>query len=53
MSVCYGDKGGAEQQRAKVHCTRIAIVQVVAPDVRDRPKAAADERRLFGVQSDK
>jgi hypothetical protein len=39
VNVGTGDKGSGERRFAKVHCTRIAIVQVVAPNARDRPRA--------------
>jgi hypothetical protein len=38
-SVSDGDKGGAGRRRVTIPFTHIAIVQVVAPNARDRPKA--------------
>jgi hypothetical protein len=43
-NVGGGDQGSAERRRVTVHCTRIAIVQVVSPEARDRP--AADKQVL-------
>jgi hypothetical protein len=44
-----GDKGSNEHRRAKAPCAHIAIVQVVAPNARERPEAEGQPEGLTAI----